>query len=236
MNEKLNRQEEETIKREVLADMKEFAYEQAPQPQEDWDLVWVISGPPMDISEDFKGDNEVLVGYDDKIAKKDAEKKINESKRRFETGIDVVKRVTALRLHKEVEEVTEDDIKFSGPKVYWNATDWANDNMRQRIQEGYLKKQGFPDENVIVSPNLGIEHTGHQFEKFPTDLLEQSRKTVIVSDIYHLPRIERYLDKEGTAMPKDKVVLYPAEPRQVPVGKALNEIKKVPKYKEKGIL
>lgn len=236
MKEEVTKQEREE-RREVLEELKEFAYEKAPEPKEDWDLVWVLSGPAIDIAEDFKEKGKkVLFGYDDEISKNDIAKGVNESKRRFETGISIAKRVTALRLNKKVEDVTKEDISMSGPEIFWNATDWANDNMRQRIEEGFLNDYNFPSEKVVVSPNLGIEHTGHQFERFDEGLVDNARKVVIVSDTYHLPRVEEYIDKKDSKVPKDKVVLFPAEPRQVPVGKALSEIKKIPKYKKRGIL
>lgn len=224
------------IKRDVVEGMKEFAYEKAPEPQQDWDLIWVISGPPMDISEDFREDHEVLVGYNDKIAKNDVVKKINESRERFLTGLRVAKAVTAKRLGKDADAVTSEEIKESGPDIFWNATDWGNDNLRQRIGEGFLDQYDFPKEKVIVSENLGIEHTGHQFERLDENIIAGRRKVVIVSDVYHLPRIQRYINIEGDKISEDMTVLYPSEPRRVPVGKGLAEVRKIPNYIEKGIL
>ncbi len=214
-----NLEEEKAPRREVLEKMRELAYEKAPEPGEDWDVVWVISGSPSDIKAES------------------TEQERNESRERMETGLKIVREVTAIRLSKKTEEVTEDDILNSGPSIYWNATDRANDNLRQRIKEGLFEERyKFPGTKIIISQDKDIEHTGHQFEKFPVELVDNSRKIVFVSDIYHLPRVIRYLDVDYNKIPLEKVVIYPSEPRKVPVGKALGETKKIPEYIKKGIL
>jgi len=231
-----NLDEEKSQRREVLEKMKELAYSEAPEPKEDWDLVWVISGPPIDIKEDFSDESKkVLFREGDKIAGRDIADKRNESRERMETGLKIVREVTAKRLGKKAEDVTADDILNNGPNIYWNATDWANDNIREAMEEGFFEeKYKFPSKKIVVAPpDSGIEHTGHQFERFPEELAEASRKIVLVSDIYHLPRVVRYLDVDYSKIPAEKVVVYPSEPRKVPVGKALGETKKIPSYIKK---
>lgn len=206
-------------RREVLREMKEIAYAEAPKAEENWDLIWVLSGPPID------------------IAIESTKESRNESRERLETGLKIAKEVTAVRLKKDPKNVTAEDILNSGPDVFWNATDWANDNLRQRAEEGLLEKRyNFPRQKLIISPNLKIEYTGHQFERFPRELEERSRRVVLVSDIYHLPRVKRYFRAEYNVIPPEKIILYPSKPRRVPVGKALGETKKVPKYIREGIL
>lgn len=231
--------EEREIKRNVLEDMKEFGRGETPEPEEDWDLVWVMSGPPIDIAEDFKAGSQKIVvdeNSSEKAVQQDIAKKINESRERFETGIKIAKEVAARRLNKTVGEITLEDFKNFSPDIYWNGIDWSNDNLRQRIQEGFLDKYFFPTEKIFVAPNSGIKHTGHQFERIEDKVIEDRRKIVIVSDTYHLPRIKRYLSKKNSKVDIKKAVFYPAEPRKVPVGKAMAEIKKIPVYIERGVL
>lgn len=133
-------------------------------------------------------------------------------------------------------ELTLADIKNFSPDIYWNATDWGNDNLRERIKEGLLDKYDFPSEKIIISPNLGIQHTGHQFEKIEEGVIKDRRKIVIISDTYHLPRVKRYLNKKDSKITKENSILYTSQPKRVPIGKALSEIKKVPGYIKKGIL
>jgi uncharacterized SAM-binding protein YcdF (DUF218 family) len=213
-------EEEKKTRERVLEEMIELATEKLPEPEEDWDIVWVISGPPTDIKAES------------------TEEEINESRERMETGLKISREVTAKRLGKDVEEVTVDDILNNGPNIYWNATDGANDNLRQRIAERLFEKRyGFPGEKIIVSTNKDIKHTGDQFNEFPRELAEANRKIVFVSDTYHIPRIVRYLLKPGyNAIPLEKVVVYPSEPRRIPADKAMSEIEKIPEYIKEGIL
>jgi uncharacterized SAM-binding protein YcdF (DUF218 family) len=129
-----------------------------------------------------------------------------------------------------------EDIKNAGPDIYWNATDWGNDNLRQRVEEGFLEQYGFPKEKLIISPNLGIRHTGHQFEKMEDNMIEGKRKIVIISDAYHIPRVKRYLNKKGNKINKENSVLYPTKSKRFPIDKTLGEINKIPDYIERGIL
>ena len=59
---------------------------------------------------------------------------------------------------------------------------------------------------------------------------------MIISDTYHLPRVKRYLHKKDNKITKENTVLYASEPKKIPVGKSLSEIKKVHGYIKKGIL
>lgn len=95
--------EDRQIRRNVLEDMKEVGRKDNPLPQEDWDLVWVLSGPPVDIAEEFGegSEEEVLFDVNDKIAAKDVVKKINETRERLLTGIELAKEIAAKRLNKQ---------------------------------------------------------------------------------------------------------------------------------------
>lgn len=235
------RPEEKAIKRKVLSDMKEIGRGEKPEAQADWDLIWVLSGPPLDIREDFADEaKDVSFPRKDRETKtviNDVANKSNESRKRLGTGIEIAREVCAIRLKKDVKDLTMDDILQNGPAIYWNATDWSNDNMRKAMNEGFFEEvYDFPREKIIVSPNLGIINTGDQFKKFPEEFTENNRKIVVVSDIYHLPRVKRHLHETGGRLTEQNTILYPSEPRSVPVGKALGEIKKIPEYIKKGIL
>lgn len=236
---------EPEFKDKILDEMRELHEKDLPEAQEDWDLIWTISGPPIDIAEEFNEDHkeaaQSLLIEGDKIAQKDIEKKINESNARLTVGIKLAKEVTAKRLGKSVEDLTIEDVRNSGPDIYWNATNEANDNFRQRIQEGWLEKRyDFPREKIIISPNLDILHTGHQFEKFPKEFVDKYRKTIVVTDIYHMPRAKRYFNEKSNRvlaeeMSEGRIVLYPSGSK-IPYEKAKGEIDKIPLYVEKGIL
>jgi hypothetical protein len=233
--------EDEDIKRRVLEDMKEIGRGENPEVRDDWDLVWVLSGPPIDIREDFTdGTKEALFPKEDReteTVRNDVANKRNESRERLGTGIKVAKEVCALRLKKNVGNLTLGEILQYAPAIYWNATDWANNNIREATGEGFFEKTyNFPREKVIVSPNLGIINTDDQFKKFPGEFTEENRKIVIISDIYHLPRVKRFLHRKNSKVTEQNAVLYPSEPRAVPFRKVREEIRKIPQYIDKGIL
>ena len=209
-------------------------------------MVWPLSGPPIDIAEEFNNDEKretesPLLIAGDKIAQKDIERKRNESNLRLTTAIRVAKEVTAKRLGKKIEELTMEDVQNFGPDIYWNATDESNDNFRQRIDEGWIEQRyDFPREKIVVSANLGILHTGHQFEKFPEEFTGKYRKTVVITDIYHLPRTKRYFNEKSNKtlaqeMSDGKIIFYTSGSK-IPYDKAKGEIDKIPQYVEKGIL
>ncbi len=214
----------------ALKEMAEIGRGEAPEPAQDWNLIWVLSGPPIDIAERFDIAGEVLFEHGASDAEGDIKRRINESRERLEMGISIAKRVAALRLGKEEGELTPEDLKTSSPDIYWNARDWANDNLSARIAEGFLDQYGFPAEKVIVSPNLGIKNTRDQFEKLEEAVVPTEGKVVIVSDTYHLPRVELANDK----LDEGRVVFYPSETgdpkkkRRIPVAKALDEIRSIP--------
>ena len=245
MPERLPEQNPE-LKDKILDEMRESHNIELPEAQEDWDLIWPLSGPPIDIAEEFNESQEKETGHallisGDKIAQKDIERKRNESNIRLTKGINIAKEVTAKRLGKKIEELTIEDIQNFGPDIYWNATDESNDNLRQRINEGWVEQRyDFPREKIVVSPNLGILHTGHQFEKFPEKFASKYKKTVVVTDIYHMPRTKRYFNKKynralAEEMAEGRIILYPSGSK-IPYDKAKGEIDKIPEYIDEGIL
>lgn len=225
------------VRRNVLADMKKFATGIPPQSEVDWDLIWIFSGPGIDIAEDFRlPGGTILFDDQDGAALKDVARGINESQERLLTGFVIAKDVAAKRLSKRVGALTLGHLSVYAPNVYWNGTDWQNDNLRCRIREGFMAEHCFPEEKMIVSPDVGIQHTGDQFTKIEDWVIDGMRKIVLVSDTYHLPRIKRYLRKYRAKISPENTVLYPSQPLRVPVAKALSEIKKIPAYIERGIL
>ncbi|MDP3883026.1 MAG: hypothetical protein Q8Q48_03140 [Candidatus Staskawiczbacteria bacterium] len=210
--------EEREERKEILTEMKEIAHSESPSPKEDWDLIWVLSGPEKSPA-DAPGQG-----------------KRNENKDRLETAFKIAKAVVALRLGREKEDITQKEIASFGPDVYFNGLDDQNDALRDLIEKGFLENYDFPKEKFIISANLGLKHTGDQFEKIEESVLAGKRKIAIVSSLYHLPRIRRYVKMHQKKIDLEKIILYSAEPRQIPVGAGLGEIKKIPRYEGEGIL
>lgn len=186
------------------------------QPEKDWDLIWVLSAGELDIAKDYKN-------------------KRNETRDRIESGIRLVKEITALRLSKN--SLTFEDIKQSGPKIYFSGYNPHNRLMKKYISQSYFKnKYHFPDENILIGPQENILHTDSQFQKFPKKFIEENRKIVIVTDAYHLPRSKRYLKKYPKKFDENKFIFYPSKPLNLNIKQINLEIKKIIRYTKNKIL
>jgi hypothetical protein len=216
-----NSHKEVSTRRNVLKELRAFRDNELLEPQTDWDLVWVLSGPEITLEE--KGATGV----------------VNENRSRLVTGFRVVREVTAKRLNKNIEDVTTDDIKDSGPKIFFNGYESHNDYFRE-LQKGDTLESvyHFPKEGIIVAPvGTNIQHTGTQFETFPEELLKDKRKVILVSSARHLPRIKRYIGLDNPLHKvSDRIILYPASPIQFPLGATKREVSNIETYQEKGIL
>lgn len=211
----------------ILKELKTMAETEPPKPQKDWDIIWVISGPEINFKGDVNPGEKTIPGY-------------NQTKQRFETGLKIAKEVTALRLNKHPEEVTQEDILGNGPNVYYNAKEESNKFVREIAEPNNLleTKYDFPGQKVIVANNETIMHTDHQFEDFPAAMVKSNAKIVIVSNLHHLPRLKRYAQKYADKLPPKQVVLYPVPTRKnkISAGTYLGEIKKIYPYQKSGFL
>lgn len=210
------------VEKKVVRELKELRDSPLPKPAEDWDLIWVLSGLEITLEEhDAKGKNE--------------------TRDRIWTGFELVRAVTAKRLGKSLHNVTIEDIRAYGPKLYFNGREEHNENLRNIGSDGVLeKKYNFPRENLEIAPGgLNITNTGDQFERFPPELLENKRKIVIVSSARHLPRVRRYTGLETNPfsdMAQDRLVFYQAMPVEFPFRDTIREVRVIPKYQAAGFL
>jgi len=213
-------EEYQKSRHEYVEEIRTIVEKGFPEPQTDWETIWVISGPE--------------IRFDDPPEKKNG---VNQTQSRFETGLSITKKVAALRAQKDVNRLTLSDLELHCPRIYFNGLDAHNDYLRSIVADGSFEQEyDFPSEKLIIAPpNHGIQHTGDQFEKFPHDLVPQTGKLVVVSDLYHIPRVKRYFNKYPIT-PIENVVLYPAKPMILSVSRALNEAKKIYPYTQQGIL
>jgi len=210
----------ERSRHQMIAELREIAERGLPEVQTDWDIIAPLSGPES--GNIFDEENVGNSGY-------------NETEKRFRTAIDVAKQVTAKRLSKSVEEITLEDIRLSGPVIYFNGLTVQNEFLRQEGLTILEDKYKFPREKIEITQNTEIKHTGHQFQDF-NNHLPQNGKMVLVSDLYHLPRMRRYLGLDTNDLSEDNTVLYPATPLALNIRLTLDEIRKIYPYIEKGIL
>lgn len=208
----------------AINELKELA-ENAPKPQTSWQIIWVLSGPEVDFEGKSVKDEMTVPGY-------------NQTKQRLETGMELVKQITALRLNKKPGEVTPEDIKQTGPKIYYNGTQEHNDFCRELALPGGLMQTAynFPGENVIITANNKITNTNDQFDDLPANLAGNNQQIVLISDLYHLPRVKRYAKKNKDKFLKNQLVFYPSLPLKLPVGKTLRDIRNIHPYIKAGFL
>ena len=209
------------VKVMVIKEYKKFAAIKV-VPQEDWDLIWVLSGPETSITDESSGKKERNITRD-----------------RLLTAFVLSKRVAALRSRKKIKELTRKDIFRLAPSVYYNGTDEQNKDLDSLSHDRrWEQKYNFPAEKIKISPALGIQHTGNQFKTFPKKLVNDNRKIVLVTSLYHLPRVKRYFGSRynTSQISIENVVLVPAEPRCLPVNLDSREARKMQMYEKRGIL
>ncbi|MEK7107520.1 MAG: NAD-dependent epimerase/dehydratase family protein [Patescibacteria group bacterium] len=159
----------------------------------------------------------VLTGYDTSW---DAR---SDTRRRVEEG---------MRLAKKISRVNGGKL----PTIYVSGYDEHNSNLRKWRTEGlFEKKYSFPEANLIVGPLQNILHTWDQFKLFPHKFLKGNKKIIIVTDAYHIPRIERYVEKFFPAE-RERFIFYPAKPITINLAYIKSETKKIIKYSKKGII
>ena len=209
------------VKARVIKEYKKFAAMKV-EPQEDWDLIWVLSGPETSIADEPAG-----------------KKERNITRERLLTAFALSRRVAALRSRKKIKELTIKDILRLAPSVYYNGTDGQNKDLDFLLHDRrWEQKYNFPVERIKISPALGIQHTGDQFKTFPKKLVNNNRRIVLVTSLYHLPRVKRYFgSKYNTShISIENIILVPAEPRCLPVNLDSREVHKMQMYEERGIL
>lgn len=211
----------------IIEEMRDLS-ENLPIPSVDWDGVYVFSGPEISLNEDPA----------DKLSHK-PEKSYNQTKQRLLTGFDVVREVTALRLKKKIEEVTSQDIEKSGPAIYFDGYKAHNELFRKLKSDNKFSQDfDFPDDKLIVSEGETL-HTGQQITNIPSEIIPKGEgKIVFISDLYHIPRIKRYIGSKHDVknIPKEKIVFYPSQPQHIPIRRAFREAKVIHKYKKSGDL
>lgn len=207
--------ERRIYRKKLLEELKEIAGN-IPEPQSEWDLIWVLSGPQVTFNENPESHNE--------------------TRERLITGFSLVRQVTAVRLGKSPEELTLKEISENGPRIYFNGTGDMNDALKETVASGLLEGEyNLPRVNLLIGPNEGITRTQEQFANFPRDLAEGSRKVVLVSSAYHPLRVKRYASMGDNPIPLQKLIYYPSLPIKFPLATTAHEIRdKIPNYVEKG--
>ena len=207
--------------------IEELRRENQFQPTPDIDMVWVISLPGT-----------VLTPTQDGIYKGElADLEI------VNAGIDLVQRITAVRLHKNPEEITKGDIQISGPVLYYNGESSSTGNSRYPQNEDLATLVAspyfpIPSENVIIR-SLKENNTRGQILQIVGFLRENPlyKKIAVVGSAPHQRRTARYLTQYSSYFPDDITLLDVSIPvRTNQVGKTLREVRKIVYYEKQGHL
>ncbi len=158
-------------------------------------------------------------------------------------AVNMARQITALRLNKDVDDVTKEDIGEYGPKLYYNGEDETTTNTNYPSQNKDLAELisepdfPIPESNFIID-HIDLANTPGQFEGFIKYLKENPNATKKVATVEigaHSVRVSRYVEHYKDQFPADiDFVNSPARQTHNPVGTSLREIRKVAQYVQKG--
>lgn len=179
--------------KQVLEEYRDY---QNPSVTADIDVVWAISGRG---SYDAKPTPYLLNSPE--FAKSDLFRE--DDRQQTDFAAQLVREITALRLNKDVGEITKDDIEESGPILFYNGTNFQNQQLRNAVVSGNfpIPKNKVRIEKLSETDDPKDANTRTQFERFPKELLENlivnNQRVALVQARWHLPRIARTIDSEA---------------------------------------
>jgi uncharacterized SAM-binding protein YcdF (DUF218 family) len=205
-------------RRAYLDDIRTILVSWLPTPQVDWDVILVLSWPEITFEESNKDGS------------------INQTESRFKTSLDLAKKVASLKLGKELKDISLSELADSASKIYFTGNRLQNHYVQALIREKEIEtRYNFPSEKIIISNNREVLHTADQIIAFANEYNLPLWKVVVVSDLFHLPRVKKYIEKYMTASGWSSVV-YPAEPVTLPMKDTLQEARKIYPYTKQGML
>lgn len=174
--------------KEIFSEFKNY---KNPLITADIEIVWVVSG-----HDTFDGSQATSVYSLPSISAYHGE-----DRQRILKGVELVKKITAKRLNKNLNEVTTHDISLYGPYFFYNGVFRQNQILKNASPDDFP----LPKDKVIIEeitpvrdPTPQQANTKTQFEKFPHRLLQKlmsgKAKMAVVTNRYHLPRVRRQVE------------------------------------------
>jgi hypothetical protein len=224
---KHNNPERMKVVRGAIDELRELKAAGEFHPTADIDMVWVLSNPGT-----------VLKPSEDGIYKGE----MNDLRAVLQ-GVDIIRRVTALRLSKDLNLVTPEDVAEAGPVLYYNGEDEHTEGMNYEQNKDLLKLLNHVDSPIPMS-KVVIGHidrigTPAQVEDIAGYLREHpvGGKIAVVTSAEHSARVGRYIEHYKNLLPPETIMVNaPFSEVSNQVGKTLREIRKVGDYYEKGDL
>ena len=154
-----------------------------PKIHSDIDAVWIFSGPgtfyqPLDSGEP------TFMAWEDRY--------------RILYGISLARKVTAIRMGKNLQTISDIDMQSRGPIIIYNGIPSENADFRKAI---YGKDHIYPSNKVRIVDVVSngdtvrtISNTLDQIKSFPKKEIGRSihRRVAVISHAAHLARIIRY--------------------------------------------
>jgi hypothetical protein len=183
----------------------------------DVDVVWVLSGHG---TADAKQETGVFQGR-------------SMDRERIDAGVALVTQVTANRVGKTPEDVTQDDIAEFGPLFFYNGE--PRQNVAMRLLAG---ADNFPlPTSKVQIESIPTNNTPGQVVSFGENITGRERTVVVVTHAQHVPRSDRYLAHHVDAIPgSPQFVFHPVPETQVAAGAVLGEVRRIETYAQKGDL
>lgn len=175
--------------------LKEYKDYQNPQVTPDIDIVWAISGRGA-----YSAKPTEYLLKSPEFATSDLFRE--DDRQQTDFAAQLVREITAARLSKDVENVTDEDVKTHGPILFYNATNYQNDQLREAVDSGTfaIPKDKVRIEKLSETDDPKDANSRTQFEKFPQELLEgliaNGHKIALVQARWHLPRIARTINAD----------------------------------------
>lgn len=218
--------ENRELARNVIHELRD-AYERPPfAPTPEIDLVWVVSLPGT-----------VFTPSEDGIyAGRLADREI------VDAGVYMVLQITALRLHKNPEEISKEDVEQVGPIFFYNGEDKTNGRYAQIEDLKTLVATAefpIPQAKVTVRHLTDESNTPGQVKNIAKFLHQnpQFKKIAVVARVHHQRRVARYLKHFIQLFPPDVQLIDASVPEtQNIVGTTLREVRKIVEYAKRGDL
>lgn len=209
----------------IISELRERKEGPPFQPSSDIDMVWVVSNPGT-----------VFTSSQDGIyAGRLADREI------VDAGVERVRQITAVRMHKDAAAVTKADIGEYGPVFYYNGEDREHGKFPQNEDLQLLvNTPDFPiPANKVIIDTIDTMNTPGQVRGIAKFLHGHSefRKVAVVARTHHQRRVARYLEHYKESLPSN-VELVDAAMAETKnqVGLTLREVKRILTYAECGYL
>lgn len=206
-----------------LRELRDHPYKPTP----DIDMVWVLSAPGT-----------INEHSDDGIYNGESADRVN-----IMAGINLVYQITAIRLGKEVKDVTKEDVAANGPIFFYNGEDETTTNVKYRQNEALarvLEEPSFPlPKSKVVIDHIDTIGTPAQVRGIAKYFEETNFEgmVAVISMIHHSRRVSRYLNHQKGLFASGVKFVNAFVPETVNgLGKSLREVRKVVKYSRKGDL